>query len=70
MNLDKNDLAKWNLLERPNSLAVGQILHLYERPGLPEVEIEWDQPGGTGESWTKRKYRGAKWKVKKLLRGN
>lgn len=39
------DLARWNLLERPDNLEVGQTLYLYERPNLPEVKIEWGTAG-------------------------
>jgi len=37
-------LAKWNLLSNPNQLQVGQELYLYERPGLPDIEVSFDQP--------------------------
>lgn len=64
-DLDKNDLAKWNLLEKPNALAVGQVLYLYERPGLPDIEIDW----GAEESWARRKFNEAKEKVRQLRGG-
>jgi tRNA A-37 threonylcarbamoyl transferase component Bud32/LysM repeat protein len=38
------DLARWNLLENPNAIEIGQELYLYERPNLPEVVINWDTP--------------------------
>ena len=47
LEMDPVDLARWNLLENPSDLRVGQELYLYERPNLPEVKINWgSSPSG------------------------
>jgi LysM repeat protein/predicted Ser/Thr protein kinase len=35
-----SDLARWNQLDRPESIDVGQVLYLYERPDLPKAEAK------------------------------
>jgi LysM repeat protein len=44
VDVEMYDLAIWNELERPNDLQVGQVLHLYERPGIRKVNPQWVTP--------------------------
>lgn len=63
--LSAADLVRWNALRDPNALRVGQVLYLYERPGLEPVEAG---RAGTTEQSGKGAVRGVLDRTKKGIK--
>jgi serine/threonine-protein kinase len=67
-SLSREQLTRWNTIPNPDSLQAGQVLYLYERPGLaPVVENSNALDMGKRESKSKEILRKTKERLKELI---